>query len=63
MRCSNRFDDVVSPFMAVYDIECSTIYEVLPTLEVAVSNGYKVILFVLNCDDELIKTLHMNCLR
>lgn len=63
MRCSQRFDHIVYPAVAFYDSECSTIYEVLPALEAAVSKSYKMILFVRNCDDELLKKLHMNCLR
>lgn len=63
MRCSQRFDNIVYPAVAFYDSECSTIIEVLPALEVAVSKSYKMILFVRNCDDELLKTLHMNCLK
>lgn len=63
MRCSQRFDNIVYPAVAFYDSECSTIYEVLPALEAAVSKNYKMILFVRNCDDELLKTLHVNCLR
>lgn len=63
MRCSQRFYNIVYPAVAFYDSECSTIYVVLLALESAVSKNYKMILFVRNCDDKLLKTLHMNCLR
>lgn len=64
MCCSERFDKMIYPAVAFYDSECSTTVEVLPALETALSNkNHKVILFVRNCDDELLQTLNVNCLR
>lgn len=58
-----RFDAVVYPAVAFYDCDCTTIMDVLLALEYAVSNKYKIILFVHSCDEELLRTLLMNCMR
>lgn len=60
---SERFESVVYPAVAIYDSECSTIQDVLPSLEIAVNKKCKMILFVRSCDDELWKTLFVNCAR
>ncbi len=63
MKRSQRFDNVEHPAVAFYDSECSTLHETLPALEAAVGEKNKMILFVRNCDDDLLKILHDNCLR